>query len=147
MSKIKITFENDYIFYAELDQAKANKTVEILLESLPLECQFFQSRWSGREINTNINIDEFPPKENQSIYVSIGDICYWRDWREEVEKNINHVLAIYYGPEMARSHVGNEPVNIIGKIDHKGLEEIIKLGEIVWKEGMKRAKIELAKHT
>lgn len=82
-----------------------------------------------------------PERENHSIYTSFGDVCYWRDWRA-MEKTDNHVIAIYYGAEMTRSHIGDEPVNIFGDIIRPHHDLLKTIGERIWLEGTEKIKIE-----
>lgn len=141
MKKIKVTFKSSNSVIGTLHD---NETANIIYESLPLESTAIHSRWSGREVNFTLNLKGSPKRENQSIYTSIGDICYWRDWRNEANDTMltKHVVAIYYGSEHARSHIGDEPVNIFGKIDEEYIEKIKQIGENIWLTGTEIVRIE-----
>src|SRR5690625_1791275 len=128
MRQIKITFESGDSVIANLID---NKTADIVYQSLPLESTVVHSRWSGREVNLNATLIDRPTRENQTIYTSIGDLCYWRDWRGS-EETTNHVIAIYYGAELARSNIGDEPVNVFGGIIHSDFDVMKKIGERIW---------------
>lgn len=139
--KIKVILESGKSFIAKLHD---NDTANIIYKSLPIESEVTHSRWSGREFNFPINISTKPNRENQSIFTSEGDLCYWRDWRYDYEENghTKHVFAIYYGPEQARSHVGDEPVNIFGRVLEEDLEIVKQIGESIWLEGTEKIRVE-----
>ncbi|WP_257009948.1 DUF3830 family protein [Evansella halocellulosilytica] len=81
---------------------------------------------------------EFAPvRENQTIYTSLGEICYWRDWDNERDQD-THVIAIYYGAEMARSNRGHEPVNVFARVHHDDIEKLMEIGERVWLKGTEK---------
>lgn len=145
MKKIRITFENGDIVFGILDEVNSPKTSSIIWDALPIESVAVQSRWSGREVNLELDLKEPPPRESQSIYTSFGDLCYWRNWRYPEDDNTKHVVAIYYGAEMTRSNSGEEPVNIIGQIENKYLNKIKEIGERIWIEGIEKIRIEQMK--
>lgn len=142
MKQIRLFFEKGDSLLAVLDEEASPKTSVIVWEALPFQAIVTQSRWSGREFNFEAELNQFPPRENQSIYTSLGDLCYWRDWRKSESEPTKHVLAVYYGPEMARSHMGDEPVNIIGSITPSSRKKLHRIGERIWKEGFERVRVE-----
>lgn len=145
MKKIKITFEEGDVLFASLNEIESPCTTSLIWGSLPLESEVTQSRWSGREVNFRANLNGIPPKENQTIYAGIGELCYWRDWRLEMGEESKQVLAIYYGAEMARSHMGEEPVNVFGQVEYEHNDELKKIGERIWLKGSENIKIEKIK--
>lgn len=142
LERIKFSFEGGGEVYATLLVEKAPLTCEKVWNSLPFETVATQSRWSGREFNFAYEETDLPPRENQTIYTSIGEVCYWRDWNWEEEGTLPQALAIYYGAEMARSHKGHEPVNIFAQIDYSDFEKLFKIGERIWLEGKEKIFIE-----
>lgn len=142
MKQIRLIFEKGGALLAVLDEERAPKTSEMVWEAIPFQATVTHSRWSGREVNFETELNQIPPRENQSIYTSLGDLCYWRDWRKSESKPFKHVLAVYYGPEMARSHMGEEPVNIIGSIIPSSIKKLNHVGERIWKEGFERVRVE-----
>jgi hypothetical protein len=142
MKKIKFIFEKGDVLFATLNEKEAPETVSLIWGSLPCESEITQSRWSGREINFKADLHSLPSRENQTIYTSIGEICYWRNWRLEESGKPEHVIAIYYGAEMARSHMGEEPVNVFGQVDYNQLEVMKKIGERIWLEGLEKIRME-----
>lgn len=147
MKKIKFIFESGDILFAELNVKEAPKTAAIIWESLPIESEITQSRWSGREVNLSTSLQETPMRENQTIYTSIGEVCYWRDWRQENAVESTDVIAIYYGAEMARSHWGDEPVNVVGQVDYSLLKELKEIGTRIWREGVEKVRVERVEST
>jgi len=90
----------------ELDDSKAPKTVQAILEKLPIEVKI--NRW-GDELYT----DPMPVKvkeENAKSIVDIMDVAYWPQ---------GQALCLFFGPTPISK--GNEikpysPVNVIGRI-------------------------------
>ncbi|MDC3425456.1 DUF3830 family protein [Aquibacillus sp. 3ASR75-11] len=138
MSAIKIRFEQGEVLSAFLLKVKAPQTCELILNHLPFESAVTQSRWSGREINCRFSASSYPIRENQTIYTSIGEVCYWRDWNWEGSGDLSQAIAIYYGAELARSHRGYEPVNVFAQIDYSQLHQINKVGERIWLNGTEK---------
>lgn len=135
MKQIKIQFKNGEIINAELLTSLAPETCNAIWDLLPFKTTVRHSRWSGREFNTQISkIENLPERENQTIYTSVGEICYWREWLDH-SHSPNQALAFYYGAELARSHRGDEPVNVFARVDYNKLDELKKIGERIWLEG------------
>lgn len=109
MSRHKITVEFPEIdarVDIELDDEQAPKTVQALLEKLPIKVKI--NRW-GDELYT----DPMPVKakeENARALVDLMDVAYWP---------LGKALCLFFGPTPISK--GNEikpysPVNVIGKI-------------------------------
>jgi len=98
----------------ELDDRQAPKTVQAILEKLPIKVKI--NRW-GDELYT----DPMPVKvkeENAKSLVDLMDVAYWPQGQG---------LCLFFGPTPISK--GNEikpysPVNVIGKIVRK--ENIVK---------------------
>jgi hypothetical protein len=98
----------------ELDDRQAPKTVQAILEKLPIKVKI--NRW-GDELYT----DRMPVKvaeENPKSVVDLMDVAYWPQGQG---------LCLFFGPTPISN--GNEikpysPVNVIGKIVSK--ENIVK---------------------
>ena len=113
--KIIVEFpEIDVRVDIELDYARAPKTVQAILEKLPIEVKI--NRW-GDELYT----DTIPVKakeENARSLVDLMDVAYWPQ---------RQALCLFFGPTPISN--GDEikpysPVNVIGKIVSK--ENIVK---------------------
>ncbi len=93
----------------ELDDKQAPKTVQAILEKLPIKVKI--NRW-GDELYT----DSMPVKvkeENAKSFVELMDVAYWPQGQG---------LCLFFGPTPISK--GNEikpysPVNVIGKIVSK----------------------------
>ena len=105
--KIVVEFpEIDVKVDIELDDVRAPKTVQSILEKLPIEVKI--NRW-GDELYT----DPMPVKveeENARSLVDLMDVAYWPQ---------GQALCLFFGPTPISK--GNEikpysPVNVIGKI-------------------------------
>lgn len=143
MKRIKIRFEKGEVFTATLLEGQAPKTCEYVWDSLPFDSSVKQSRWSGREVNLSYVQYDLPPiRENQTIYTNEGEICYWREWNWEGDTSPPQAIAIYYGAELARSHKGNEPVNVFAKVDQEQTEALKSVCERVWLNGAERIHFE-----
>lgn len=138
--RIKITFESGIIIFANLN--KDSKTAHEVYKVLPFYSTAVHSRWSGREINFQMPTYQELPKENQTIYTSLGEVCYWSNWKRGVNEGQKHVLAIYYGAEMTRSLSGEEPINVIGQVEESDVELLKELGETIWLKGAQKMYIE-----
>jgi len=142
LKRIRIRFENGDSLTARLLVDKAPQTCEKIWSSLPLESVVTQSRWSGREVNFAYMEKDMPRRENQTIYTSIGEVCYWRDWSWEEDGEHPQAIAIYYGAELARSHRGSEPVNVFAQVDYHEFGRLAQIGERIWLEGKEKIFIE-----
>ena len=140
--RILITFENGESFPATLKEDKAPQTCEKVWEALPLCSVVRHSRWSGRDLNFAIKSNGLPKRENQTIFTSIGEVVYWRDWPLETDSKVNEVIAIYYGAEHTRSNKGDELVNVFAQIDYTQFELLETVGERIWLNGTEKIKIE-----
>ncbi|WP_017728847.1 DUF3830 family protein [Halalkalibacterium ligniniphilum] len=142
MRRILISFKNGEVFPATLNEEKAPQTCKNVWETLPFYSIVKHSRWSGREVNFELQTKILPAKENQTIFTSAGEVVYWRDWTNEYEEAPFEVLAIYYGAEHTRSWKGNEPVNVFAQIDASHLERLKEVGERIWLKGTEQVYIQ-----
>lgn len=139
--RIRFIFERGGILEGDLkEEYGAPQTIALLKQLGKLTSLARHSRYSGREVYITIPDSFLAPKEKYSIYISKGDITYWRAWRDD---GMEPVISFFYGPERARSSQGDEPVNIIGHIreDLISLAEII--GERIWLQGAEKVEIEI----
>ncbi|MEM3489197.1 MAG: DUF3830 family protein [Nitrososphaerota archaeon] len=139
--KIKFCFEKGGILEGELKREYGSPQTLQLLESFgKYKGLARHSRYSGREVYIPISSSFLAPKEKCSIYLSKGDITYWRDWRGNGKEP---VISFFYGPELARSSQGDEPVNIIGRIKEDQIQQSEEIGERIWLEGAELVEIEI----
>jgi hypothetical protein len=139
-NKILFRFERGGELPAELLREGAPKTVESLLEILPLEATVYHSRWSGREINFPLKSKRKIPRENQTTQTNTGDVIYWKEWELE-DSEAAEAIAIYYGPEVTRDHRGYLPVNIFGRIPASQWKIIEEVGLRIWQQGVERVTV------
>lgn len=132
--KLKLSFERGGELELEVLTDVAPKTIEVILGLLPIENIVYHSRWSGREINTEIKTGKTVSRENQTIQTKTGDVVYWREW-EKVSPEAAEVIAIYYGPELTRDHRGFQPVNVFATIDPTQWKLIEEIGIRIWRKG------------
>lgn len=143
MSKIKLTFERGGTLVASMNNLSP-KSVDSLLEILPITSTVFHTRWCGREVSAGIKTKNPPPKENCSTHVSKFDVTYWRDWDGVVNEkgSVKEAIAIYYGAEMLRYHNGLLSANIIGRIQIEQEELLEEIGIRIWEYGKEKVTIE-----
>ena len=97
----------------ELDDSHSPKTVETLLENLPIEVSIY--RWGDELYTEKTKIAEEP--ENAKIKVNLCDVAYWPEGK---------ALCLFFGPtpiSKAGEILAYSPVNIVGKIIAHNNEE------------------------
>ena len=115
--KISIKFtDSDKTAYIELDDSRSPKTVNAILDKLPIEVKI--NRW-GDELYT----DKTPiaaEEENAQSVVKPLDVAYWPE---------GNALCLFYGPTPISKSPDEilpySPVNIVGRVITKddNLEE------------------------
>ena len=109
----------------------------------PINAKIFQARWSGREIFIPTKLKKKPPRENQTIRANLGDVIYFREWKDSYDFTGFEAIGIFYGPEIVREWRGDSPVNLIGRIDPSQWDLIKSIGERVWRQGGERISIKV----
>lgn len=131
MGQLRFDIDSD-VFTAELLEEKAPRSVEALLECLPLESKLMHVRWSGHA--TWINIDEIDlpdiPRENHTVYPSRGDILLYPGYRNDQE------ILVPCGPTCFKSPAGELAGNHIANLDATR-DELVALEEDTLENGMK----------
>jgi uncharacterized protein len=97
----------------ELDDSHSPKTVETLLENLPIEVGI--QIWGDELYTEKTKIAEEP--ENAKIKVNLLDVAYWPE---------GQALCLFFGPtpiSKAGEILAYSPVNIVGKIIANNNEE------------------------
>ena len=139
--KVVLRFAKGGVLEGELrEEFGAPQTIAILKQMGKVSSLARHSRYSGREVYFPVTSSILAPKERYSIYVSKGDIIYWRAWRDNGQEP---VMSFYYGPELARSSQGDEPVNIVGHLNEDLLPLAQEIGERVWLQGAEQVEIEI----
>jgi hypothetical protein len=139
--KIMLHFAKGDVLIGELSSEWGSpQTVELLKKQGPFSSLAKHSRYCGREVYFAAPPTLLGPKEKYSIFLSKGDIIYWRAWRDN---GMEPVLSFYYGPEYARSNQGDEPVNIIGHLHEDLLPLAVEIGERVWLQGAEEVQVEI----
>ena len=141
--QIKFTFERGGELVADLLPEVAPRTIERVLEVLPLDCTVYHTRWCGREINFPVKSKRPVPRENQTATANTGDVIYWKEW--ETGEDPPEALAIYYGAEVIRDHRGFLPVNVFARISQDQWPQIEEIGIRVWQHGIEKLHIEVVK--
>lgn len=104
----------------ELDDSRSPKTVQAILEKLPVEINI--TKW-GNELyteRTQISANE----ENAKKEVDYLDVAYWPE---------GNALCLFYGPtpiSIDGQILAYSPVNIVGRINPRGNEKDELLQEI-----------------
>jgi len=147
--KIEIEIDGE-VLIATLLEEEAPETCKAILDVLPVEHEVVQARWSGGAMY--INVPNLLPKkldvENGTIYGSQGDVLII-DFRRPGYKYTggdSQEFFIVYDSKGAqfRYFDGPEICNLFAKITNN-LDSLQKVGETVWKTGVKKAIIRCAK--
>ena len=104
----------------ELDDSRSPKTVQAILENLPIEVKI--NRWGDELYTEKTQIAEGP--ENAKIKVNLFDVAYWPE---------GNALCLFYGPTPISEEgkiLAYSPVNIIGRIIPHNNEKENVLGKI-----------------
>lgn len=116
-------------------QAKARHTLDCIAGAQPLAATALQARWSGRELFLPVDLPSKPPRENQTIRASLGDVIYFREWEGQYEHTGFEAIGLFYGPEIVREWRGEAPVNVIARIDPGQFALLEELGDRIWRQG------------
>ena len=90
----------------ELDDSHSPKTVQAILEKLPIEVNII--RWGDELYTENTHVVE--KEENGKRQVNIFDVAYWPE---------GNALCLFYGPTPISEGgkiLAYSPVNIVGRI-------------------------------
>lgn len=105
--KIKVLFPDiDREISIELDDSRAPKTVQAILENLPIQVGI--NRW-GDELYTE-KTQIIAEEENAKREVNFLDVAYWPE---------GNALCLFYGPTPISQDgkiLAYSPVNIVGRI-------------------------------
>lgn len=137
---LRVQFERGEQLEITLLNDLAPETIASVLELLPWTNMVYHSRWSGREINTEIKTGGQIPRENQTMQTAPGDVVYWREWEKEGD-DVAETIAIYYGAELTRYHKGPQLVNVFGSVSQDQWKRIEEIGLRIWRHGGERLTI------
>jgi len=141
-SKITLRFERGGELTAELLPDAAPKTVEGILELLPLEVTVYHSRYCGREFNFPLKTKRCIPRERQTATCNTGDVVYWREWELDPTEAAE-AIGIYYGAEVLRDHRGYLPVNPFAQISQDQWKTIEEIGLRIWQQGIEKVTVDV----
>ncbi len=141
MAKLEFTLERGGIVTADIFVDKVPQTWRALTAVLPTTLTLLNARWSGRELHNQINLPEKPPRENQTIHASIGDVIYACEWPGVREYTGFEAVAFFYGAETINDWRGSFAANWIGRIDPGQWDLIQEIGERVYRHGGEECQI------
>tara|TARA_A100001037_G_scaffold299113_1_gene324061 strand:- start:7275 stop:7688 length:414 start_codon:yes stop_codon:yes gene_type:complete len=101
------------IFTAQLFEKEAPKSTNAFRSLLPLESKLFHVRWSGFAVWIDIDDIDLPslPRENHTVYPSVGDILLYPGFRSVKE------ILLSCGPTCFKSTAGELAGNHIATLD------------------------------
>ena len=134
--KIRIMFERGGEVTATLLEDEAPETSEAVWKQLPISSEALHTRWCGREITWAVDFGRTPPRENQTITSSVGNVVYWREWEGLYPSTGAEALGVYYGAELIRDHRGHQPVNVFAQVDTSSWDVLREVGHRVWRHGV-----------
>jgi uncharacterized protein len=104
---IKVVFlDIDREVSVELDDSRCPKTVQAILENLPIEVSV--NRWGDELYSEKTSISE--KEEDAKRQVNLFDVAYWPE---------GNALCLFYGPTPISDEgeiLAYSPVNIVGRI-------------------------------
>ncbi|MDI6895316.1 MAG: DUF3830 family protein [Bacillota bacterium] len=139
--RIKISFERGGEVTATLLEDEAPQTCEVVWRQLPITSEAVHTRWCGREVNWAVDFGRRPPRENQTITSSVGNVVYWREWEGLYPSTGAEALGVYYGAELIRDHRGHQPVNVFAQVDTSSWNLLREVGYRVWRQGAERVTV------
>ena len=104
----------------ELDDSRSPKTVQAILENLPIEVKI--NRWGDELYTERTQIVEM--EEDGKRQVNLFDVAYWPE---------GNALCLFYGPTPISEEgkiLAYSPVNIVGRIIPHNYEKENVLGKI-----------------
>ena len=135
MAKLEFKLARGGIFTATVMVDKVPKTWAAIKEVMPITRKAYNARWSGRETHTVMNLPNKPPRENQILHASLGDVIYAWEWPDNREYTGFEAIGWFYGGERVRDWRGSCPVNLIGRVDQAQWPLLEEIGMRTWKEG------------
>ncbi|MCL5045904.1 MAG: DUF3830 family protein [Actinobacteria bacterium] len=144
--KIRISFERGGEVTATLLEDEAPETCNVVWDRLPVMSEMLHTRWCGREVNWAVDLGRRPPRENQTITSSVGNVVYWREWDGLYPSTGAEALAVYYGAELIRDHRGHQPVNVFAQVDTSSWGILREVGHRVWRRGAERVTVTRVEH-
>ena len=140
MAQLEFTLERGGVLTAEIFTDLVPATWQAITAVMPVTWKIYNARWTGREVFTQCDLPNKPPRENQTIRASLGDVIYACE-REDRDKTGFEAIGLFYGPEVVNDWRGTYPVNYIGRIDPTQWALIQEIGERVWRQGGEECRI------
>jgi hypothetical protein len=141
MNQISFKYENNNEIKGYLLTESAPKFCKKFLDNLPMETVAFHTRWSGRQNTLPLIWKENPAMENQTAFVGLGDIVYFREWENLYDNRGIQGLVLCYGSEHLLDERGEIKVNLVGKIFPEYWDELKLIGARVWQKGEEKVTI------
>jgi hypothetical protein len=134
MAKLEFKFERGGLFVVDIFDKKVPKTWECIKAVLPITRKAYNARWTGRESHTPMDLPVKPPRENQQLTASLGDVIYACEW-PPIEVTGFEAIGWFYGPEQVRDWRGPCTVNYIGRIAPQYWDFLVEVGLRTWRQG------------
>ena len=137
--QIKIEVEGGHVFIADLLEDMAPKTCAAIWESLPIDDEMLQVKWSGHVIYVFSKIDFGEAECSRCHGVCPGDILYNPHVHDAAEHP--NEIGIVYGEASMATVVGYAIMNLFARIQPQYLDELYDLGIEISRKGLKIARI------
>ena len=138
--QIKITVEGGYEMIADLLEEMAPKTCSQIWDSLPLEDEMLQVKWSGHVVYVFSKIDLKEAECSRCYGVCPGDMLYNPHVHDAAEHP--HEIAFVYGPASMATVSGFAISNLFARIQPQYLDKLYELGMEIGSKGLRIAKLE-----
>ncbi len=86
MAQLEFTLERGGVLTAEIFTDLVPATWQAITAVMPVTWKIYNARWSGREVFTQCDLPNKPPRENQTIRASLGDVIFSLDIPDKVKK-------------------------------------------------------------
>lgn len=137
--QFKIEVEGGHVFIADLLEDLAPKTCAAFWDSLPLEDEMLQVKWSGHATYVFSKMELAEAECSRCYGVCPGDMLYNPHVHDAAEHP--HEISFVYGPAAMSSVAGFAIMNLFARIQPQYLEELYQLGIEISRKGLKMAKL------
>lgn len=138
MKELLVRYEKGGELRAYLLDKAAPLMCEAVSKHLPMETVSFHTRWSGRQVAAVPTWKYRPPMENQTLYMGLGDIGYFREWEGLYDRRGIEVFVIGYGPEYTDDERGEAKGNLFARVYPDFWEILQEIGLRIWRHGKEK---------
>lgn len=128
-----------HVFIVDLLEELAPKTCAAFWDSLPLEDEMLQVKWSGNVTYVFSKMDFTEAECSRCYGVCPGDVLYNPHVHDAAEHP--HEITFVYGPATMSSVAGFAIMNFFARLQPQYVEEFCRLGDEISRKGLKMARL------